>query len=185
MKHSTAGIILRLVAITWCLTVAAPMATLANSPASGSTSRISLCRGNNLWGAYVATGAATGNFIYTIALINVGHTTCRLAGYPKIQGVKDDRTYDLPIRKHGTFAGNLVSSVLSPRMSGELLLSVADNCNALNTGSTSAINKVAATNTYTDLTIKLPGATGDVYVSGFKVDVACGLEVSRLGWSGS
>jgi len=166
-----------------CLTVAAPMADFGNSPVSASTSRIALCRGTNLWGAYVATGAATGNFIYTIALINVGDTTCRLTGYPKIQGVKDDRTYDLPISKHGTFAGNLGSTVLSPRMSGELLLSVADNCNALNTGSTSAINKVAATNTYSDLTIKLPGAAGDVYVTGFKVDIACGLDVSRLGWS--
>ncbi len=185
MKHSTTGTFFRLAAITLCLTVAAPITTVGNSPASASTSRIALCRGNNLWGAYVATGAATGNFIYTIALINVSHTTCRLTGYPKVQGEKGDRTYDLPVRKHGTFAGNLVSTVLSPRMSGELLLSVADNCNALNTGSTSTINKVAATNTYSNLTIKLPGAAGDVYVTGFKVDIACGLEVSRLGWSGS
>ncbi len=166
-----------------CLTLGAPLAAFGSSPASASASQIALCRGNNLWGAYIDTGAATGNFIYNIALINVGHTSCRLTGYPKIQGVKGDRTYALPISKHGTFAGNLTSTVLSPRMSGELLLSVADNCNALNTGSTSAINKVAAANTYGDLTIKLPGDAGDVYLSGFKVDIACGLDVSRVGWS--
>ena len=184
MIHTTARTIVRLAAITLCLTIAAPLATFANAPASASTSRIALCRGNNLWGAYIDTGATTGNFIYNIALINVGHVSCRLTGYPRIQGVKGDRTYALPISKHGTFAGNLISTVLSPRMSGELLLSVADNCNALNTGSTSAISKVAAANTYSDLTIKLPGALGDVYLSGFKVDIACGLDVSRLGWRG-
>ena len=185
MKHITTRTIFRFAAFTMCLSVAAPMATLSDSSAVASAGRIALCRGNNLWGAYAGTGAATGNFIYNIALINVGHTTCRLTGYPQIQGVKDGRTYTLPISKHGTFAGNLTSTVLSPRMSGELLLSVADNCDALNTGSRRAINQVAAANTYTDLTIKLPGATGDVYVTGFKVDIACGLEVSRLGWSGN
>jgi hypothetical protein len=133
----------------------------------------------------VATGAGTGNFVYTIALINVSHTTCALSGYPKIQGMKGNRTYTLHISKHGTFAGNLPSTVLSPRMSGELLLSTADNCNALNTGGIAKIDKAAAINTYMSLTIELPNSDGDVHLSGFKVDIACGLEVSQLGWNGT
>jgi hypothetical protein len=102
-----------------------------------------------------------------------------------MQGMKGNRTFTLPISKHGTFAGNLPSTVLSPRMSGELLLSTADNCNALNTGGITKINEVAAADTYTNLTIELPNSDGDVYLSGFKVDIACGLEVSQLGWKGN
>jgi hypothetical protein len=165
--------------------VALPLTGFGDSLAAASTNRVAPCQGSKLWGAYVATGAATGNFIYTIALINVGDTTCRLDGYPRIRGVRDGRTFTLRISKHGTFAGNLSPTTLSPRMSGELLLSVADNCNALNTGGTAKINRVAAENTYSDLTIELPGSAGDVDVTGFNVDIACGLEVSRLGWNGN
>jgi hypothetical protein len=181
MEHPWARFIRWLALSVICLVVAVPMASAASYVASAS-SHAAPCKGSNLWGAYVATGAATGHFVYTIALINVGHTTCALSGYPSIQGVRDNRTDTLRVSKHGTFAGNLSSTVLSPRMSGALLLSTADDCNALNTGGTARIDKVATSNTCTNLTIELPNSDGDVYLSGFKVDIACGLEVSQLGW---
>ncbi len=185
MKRRSIGLILRLALTAFCFAVGVPMTSAGTSVASASTPHVAPCKGDDLWGAYVGTGAATQNFIYTIALINVGHTTCELSSYPKIQGIRDNRTYTLHVTKHGTFAGDLPSTVLSPRMSGELLLSTADYCNALNTGGATKIDKVAAANTYTNLTIELPNSAGDVYLFGFKVDVACGLEVSQLGWKGN
>jgi hypothetical protein len=185
MKLSTTGSIIRLAVIAACLSVALPMTGIGDSLALASTNRVAPCQGDNLWGAFVATGAATGNFIYTIALINVGDTSCRLNGYPRIQGMRNGRTFSLRLSRHGTFAGNLSPTTLSPRMSGKLLLSVADNCNALNTGGIAKVEKLAAADTYSNFTIRLPGTGGDVYVSGFKVDIACGLEVSRLGWNAS
>jgi hypothetical protein len=185
MKQRSTRISFRLALTTFCIVVGVPMMNVGASVASASTPHIAPCKGNNLWGAYVGRGAATGHFIYTIALINVGHTTCKLSGYPNIQGIRDNRTYTLDVNKHGTFAGNLPSTVLSPRISGELLLSTADDCNALNTGGITKIDKVAAANTYTNLTIELPNSNGDVYLSGIKVDIACGLEISQLGWKGN
>ena len=182
MKHVSARLIVRLALASLSVAIAAPMIGNGNYVASASTTNVPLCEGSKLWGAYVGTGAATGNFVYTLALINVGHTTCRLEGYPRILGQRDNRTHTLPISKHGTWAGNLRPTVLSPRMSGQLLLSTADNCNALNTGTTKSINRVMAANTYSNLTIQLPDSKGDVYVYGFKVDIACGLEISQLGW---
>lgn len=164
------------------LTTALPVFIFNDGTPAAAASQIAPCQGGNLWGAYIDTGAATGNFVYNIALVNVGHISCRLNGYPGIQGMRGGRIYDLHVARHGTFAGNLAPTVLSPRMSGELILSVADNCNALNTGGISKIKKIAAANTYSNLTVKLPGAAGDVYLFGFKVDIACGLDVSRLGW---
>jgi len=185
MKQRSTRITLRLVLTAFCIVVGVPMMSVETSVASSSTPHVAPCKGGNLWGAYLGYGAATGHFIYTIALINVAHTTCKLSGYPKIQGIRDKRTYTLHVSKHGTFAGNIPSTVLSPRMSGELLLSTADDCNALNTGGTTKIDKVAAANTYTILTIELPNSTGVVNVTGIKVDIACGLEISQLGWRGN
>jgi hypothetical protein len=183
MSHLAARSLYRLAAIATCLTVALPVADFSDATSAGASTQIAPCQGSDLWGAYISTGAATGNYIYNIAIINIGHTTCRLSGYPRIQGTRGSRTYDLQVARHGTFAGNLSPTVLAPRMIGELILSVADNCNALNTGGITKINEVAAANTYSNLTLKMPGAAGDVYLSGFKVDIACGLDVSRLGWN--
>ena len=97
--------------------------------------------------------------------------------------MKGGRNYTLHISKHGTFAGNLLPTELSPRMSGRLLLSVADNCNALDIGGTSKIEKVAAAHTYSHLSITLLGSALEVDIPGLAIDIACGLEVSRMSWS--
>lgn len=182
MKHLTSRLPIRFAVASLCLMAACLVCNLNEGTASAVTSPVAPCQGSQLWGAYISTGAATGNYIYNIALINVGHTTCRLSGYPEIQGVREGHTYNLHVAKHGTFAGNLAPTILTPRMSGELILSTADNCNSLNTGGIAKIDKIAAANTYSNLTLKLPDAAGNVYLSGFKVDIACGLDVSRLGW---
>lgn len=184
MQQRMIRVTLRSVLAVSILAVGVPMIE-GSVAASASTSHVAPCKGSNLWGAYVGYGAATGHFIYTIALVNVGHTTCKLSGYPTMQGRRGTRNFPLSISKHGTFAGDLPSTVLRPRMSGELLLSTADDCNALNTGGTSKIKQVMAAKTYTNVTIELPNSRGNVYVTGITIDIACGLGVSQLGWRGN
>jgi len=167
-----------------CL-VAGVTITSIGTPASATNRHVPLCTGTDLLGAYAGYGATTGNFIYDVILINVSHTSCRLYGYPSVQGMKGNRSYTLHVSKHGTFAGNLLPTKLSPRMSGRLLLSTADNCNALNIGGTSQIERVAAAHTYSHLTIKLRGSAVEVDIPGLMIDIACGLEVSQMGWSPS
>lgn len=151
------------------------------TPAQAASTHIAPCDAQNLWGAYLGSAGATGNLIYTIVVINRSDTTCRLAGYPTMEGVRNNHQYALP-SSHGTYAGNLVATILRPRMSGMLLLSTADNCNALNIGGQTKIKKVMAANTYAVLGFTLPISKGLVMVPSFHVDIACGLGVSQLGW---
>ena len=72
----------RLILVMLSVALVTPVFSAGSNVASASTTQVPLCEGSNLWGAYVATGAATGNYIYTVALINVSATTCRLQGYP-------------------------------------------------------------------------------------------------------
>ena len=184
MKYAAARTFFASTMSVLCLGAGATL-TSTDTQASAANSQVPLCTGSNLLGAYAGYGAATGNFIYDVLLINVGHHSCRLKGYPTVQGKKDNRTFTLPISKHGTFAGNLLPTELSPRMSGRLLISTADNCNALNVGTTATINRVAAAHTYSDVSIKLTGSALEVDIPGLIFDIACGLEVSQMGWSPS
>ena len=181
MKHLSARAMVT-IGLTISCGVGGATITSVGASASATNSPAPLCTGSELLGAYAGFGAATGNFIYNVVVVNVGHTSCRLGGYPKVLGVKGNRTYTLPISKHGTFGGNLVPTVLSPRMSGRLLLSTADNCNALNIGGISKIKRVAAAHTYSQLSIKLLGSAVVVSIPGLTIDITCGLEVSELGW---
>jgi hypothetical protein len=164
------------------LTIGMPLMGASAGLSSASASPIAPCSGSSLWAAYIGSAGATGNLIYTIALINVSHSACRLEGYPKLRGFRNSRWYWLPISQHGTYAGNLSPTILSPRMSGELLLSTADDCNALNTGGQTRIKKAMLANTYTNLSIELPDSDDDIFLTGLDIDIACGLEESQLGW---
>jgi hypothetical protein len=141
-----------------------------------------LCQGGWLWAAYQGSAGTTGNIIYSIDIINDTHHTCRLAGYPTIQGYRDGAPHNVPLAHHGTYAGNLRPTVLTYRMSGLLLMSVSDECNAANTGGQTKIRRLAAAHTYTNLTLGFPGG-GSVQVNGITLDTVCGLDVSQLGWN--
>lgn len=67
-------------------------------------------------------------------------------------------------------------------MSGLLLRSTSDGCNALNVGGRPRIRKVIAKDTYTNVSIELPNSSDEIAINGLSVDIACGLEVSQLGW---
>jgi hypothetical protein len=152
------------------------------APSGASASTVAPCASDQLWAAYLNTAGATGNLIYSFVFINIGSNSCRLAGYPTVRGYKDNHVYPLRITQHGTFAGNLSPTVLKPRETGELLISTSDFCNALNIGGQTKIRRIEAKDTYTGLEIDGPNRSWSQTLSGFSIDIACGLEVSQLGW---
>jgi len=146
-----------------------------------SASTIRLCNGSNFVGGWVGAEGAGGLSIFDIGFINEGHETCRLAGYPTIQGYKNGREY-LLMTKHvtnHTFA--ISSTIVAPRMSGEMVITTSALCDALNTGSRTTIKKVIAKDTYT-VGVKFPHSNDEIYIYGLSVDVACGLNITQLGW---
>jgi hypothetical protein len=148
--------------------------------ASGSSIRA--CGGGSFWGAWVGKNGATGTNIYELAFINRGHTSCHLGGYPTVLGYRDGRGYAL---KAGHLNGKLFDlspTVVGPRMSGEMVLTTRNDCNALNTGSRRQIEKVIDDNSY-EVSINFPHSTAAVIVYGLDVDVACGLNITELGWT--
>ena len=146
-----------------------------------SAAAIPSCSGNNFWGAWVGKNGATGTMIYEVAFINDGHTTCRLTGYPTIQGYRDGRKYSLAAGHLKDKLFNLTPTIVAPRMSGEMVFTTEDLCNALNTGGQTKIKRVISENSYT-VSVTFPHSHDPVYVNGLTLDVACGLETTGLGW---
>ena len=178
---------LRIAASVATLTLACGVSSLALAGGafgqvskSQSTGAIPPCRSAHLAGVFVRTGAAAGSLGSMIGIVNVGTVACRLGGYPGLEGVRDHHLFHLRITEHGTFAGNLDSTVLAPRVTGGLIIRTVDACNALNNPNRCA---VAAAHTYTTLYVELPDHHGAVAVFGGSIDTACGLQVSRLGWA--
>jgi hypothetical protein len=118
-----------------------------------------------------------------IGILNVGETSCRLGGYPGLEGVRDHHLSHLHITGLGTYSGNLEPVVLAPRITGALIVGTEDACPALNNPNQHKVAATAAAHTYTNLYVVLPDHGGSVLVRGAKIDTACGLWVSRLGWS--
>jgi hypothetical protein len=146
-----------------------------------SASTIPLCNGNNFEGGWVGANGAGGLSIFHIAFINEGHATCRLTGYPTIQGYRNTREYPLVVEHMKDQPFNISSAIVAPRMSGEMVLTTSALCDALNTGSHTAIKKVIAKNTYT-VSVRFPHSNYPIYIYGLSVDVACGLGITQLGW---
>jgi hypothetical protein len=134
------------------------------------------CRGTNLVGAFAYSNLYAGGGIITIAISNIGTSSCLLGGYPRLSGVRDGRAYALRIVGRGTQDGSLNPSVLAPRMSGALILDTSLGCSA-----NVASNLVA--DSYSAVILLLPHKEGRVKVPGVPLYVPCGLAVSQLGWA--
>lgn len=176
---------MRLLAATavsaFSLLLGVPTLGSGDNAAVASASAIPDCSGKAFWGGWVGKNGATGTSIFDVAFINDGRTTCRLAGYPKIQGYRNGREYALVVGHiKGTLFG-LSPTTVAPRMSGEMVLTTGALCNALNIGSQSKIKKVIAENSYT-VSVTFPNSNDKVYVYGLTLDVACGLNITQLGW---
>jgi Protein of unknown function (DUF4232) len=154
-------------------------------PSSGSlpavASSVPLCRGNDFLGGWVGTNGATGTSIFQVAFVNNGSTTCRLAGYPTIVGYRDGREYPLKVGHLKGKVFDLSPTVVAPRMSAQMIITTSASCNALNTGGQSTIKKVIARTTYS-VGVRFPGSKYPIAVLGLNVDVACGLDVTQIGW---
>jgi hypothetical protein len=163
------------------LVVGIPSLGSGSSAQMASASTIPPCIGSNFVGGWVGANGAGGTTILDLAFINEGHATCRLTGYPTIQGYRNTREYPLVAEhlKDQTF--DISPTIVAPRMSGEMVMTTSALCDALNSGNRTAINKVIAKDTYT-VSVKFPHSNDPIYIYGLSVDVACGLDITQLGW---
>jgi hypothetical protein len=144
--------------------------------ASGSASSSApACRGADLAGAFAYSNLGAGNALITVAISNVGTASCRLGGYPKLMGIRGGHEYKLENVGHGTQDKNLRPAVLSPRMSGALILNTSLGCNA-------NVSPYRGSNNYSGLVVLLPQHRGHVKILGVPLYAPCGLSESQLGW---
>jgi hypothetical protein len=144
-------------------------------------STIPFCGGENFVGGWVGQNGATGTSIEDLAFINDGHVTCRLAGYPTIQGYQNGLEYPLTAGHLKDQVFDISPTTLGPRMSAEMVLTTSASCNAMNSGNQTAIKKVIAKDTYT-VSVKFPHSNDPISIYGLNVNVACGLNITGLGW---
>lgn len=145
--------------------------------ALGSTkSSVQACTGTNVIGAFAYSNLYAGGALITIAVVNVGASTCRLGGYPKLLGIRDGHEYAFAKVSHGTQDVSLEPAILAPRMSGALILDTSLGCNA-------NVYPYPASDQYTGVVILLPHDNGHVKVVGVPLYVPCGLGESQLGWA--
>jgi hypothetical protein len=156
-------------------------AALAAQPSAHAAASISTCGSRELVGFYAGGGAAAGNDASNIGIVNVGTSTCRLAGYPGIIGIRDGHEFRLRGVAHGTFFGNLEPTVLAPRMTGALVLGTETACVAVNRPGPGPTAYLAA-HSYVGLVIVLPDHTGYVRVPSVQFENGCTLYETRLGW---
>jgi hypothetical protein len=146
-------------------------------PAFGSTkSSVQACTGTNVIGAFAHSNLYAGGALITIAVVNVGTSTCRLGGYPKLLGIRDGHEYAFANVSHGTQDVSLEPAILAPRMSGALIFDTSLGCNA-------NVYPYPASDEYTGAVILLPRDTGYVKVVGVPLYAPCGLGESQLGWA--
>jgi hypothetical protein len=154
----------------------------SGSTGVASASTIAACQGNDFWGGWVGRNGATGTLIYNVAFINDGQASCRLSGFPTVQGYKNGREYPLTAGHIKGPAFAIYPTVVAPRMSAVMVITTMDDCNALNSGDQTEIKKVIAKNTYPEMSVKFPNSNYPINVYGLVLDVACGLNVTRVGW---
>jgi Protein of unknown function (DUF4232) len=140
-----------------------------------------VCHGAELAGTYVTSGAGLGNTSTVIAVTDVGTTACRLVGYPTLRGLHDGTWHHLAVH-HGTYFGNLAPTTLQPRESGAFVLGTNAACAAINGPNQKRDDQVAAANTYVEVVATMPSRAATFRVAGIRIDVACGLDETAVGW---
>ena len=148
----------------------------SRSPAaSAASAAVTSCAGSNLVGAFVSNQVGTGHIVTTIAITNVGTTTCELGGYPTLVGLRGNKELKLHLTAHGTWGGNLRPTTLAPRMNGALIIGTGDMC-------APSYGVPVAGQSYLGLIVVLPKNGGSINVPGVTIDTTCYLTESQLGW---
>jgi hypothetical protein len=150
--------------------------TTAPSAFATSTRPTPACDGRDLVAPVTGSESGLGNGISTIAVTNVGASTCRLGGYPRLLGIRTGHEYKLRITGHGTQDGNLGPVVLSPRISGAFILNTTTGC-------VPGGDSNAASHTYSGIVVLLPGKLGLFKILGITLYAPCDLLESQLGWA--
>jgi hypothetical protein len=143
--------------------------------ASAASAVVTSCEGSSLVGAFVSNQVGTGHIVTSIAIANVGTTTCELGGYPGLVGLRGNKEFKLHVTGHGTWGGNLRPSTLAPRMSGALIIGTGDLC-------APGYGVPVSGHSYSGLIVVLPKNGGAVKVPGVTIDATCYLVESQLGW---
>lgn len=158
-----------------------PSLGLAGGAKVAFAATIPRCGGANFVGGWVGKNGATGTSTVELAFVNQGHQTCRLGGFATIQGYRNGREYPLAAGHLKSQVFDISPTIVGPQMSGEMVITTSGLCNALNSGNRSDINRVIAKNTYT-VSVKFPHSNTAVDIFGLHIDVACGLNISAVGW---
>ncbi|HUX04371.1 MAG TPA: hypothetical protein VMV53_05625 [Acidimicrobiales bacterium] len=162
----------------------APVATTTTTTTATPLAPAAPCTADHLRATTGQGGAGLGHELSVIVITNTG-PTCRLGGYPDLYGTTPTRTPGMmQVTKSGTYFGNLIPADLAPRQRGELLLGTGEACPALNEPSQAQDLANQRADTYHGVTIVLAHGAGSLRVPGVTVDVACGLDESRLGVQG-
>lgn len=150
---------------------------VTSSPPAASAASVLVpsCEGSSLVGAFVSNQVATGHIVTTIAITNVGTTTCELGGYPALVGLRGTKKFKLHVTAHGTYGGDLRPTTLAPRMSGALIIGTGDIC-------APSYGVPVAGHSYSGLIVVLAKNRGTIQVPGVAVDTTCYLVESQLGW---
>lgn len=118
--------------------------------------------------------AAAGNELSNAVLTNIGQTTCRLSGYPRVFGVTTTGERVLIRTGHSPFFPNLVPADIRPGHKASVFISGADVCLG-ETTSTDGLRAVP----YRRLLLVLPHHEGSVVMKSFPPCEP--LAVSRVG----
>jgi hypothetical protein len=160
------------VLVVLLLGIAVPVKTVMGA----SRDVLSACKGTDLVGAFAHSNIYAGGGIITIAITNIGTSSCRLAGYPTLLGVRARHEYEFTHLEHGTQDSDLTPTSLAPRESGGLILDNPLGCNA-------NVYPLPVADQFTGLVIVLPRHEGRIRVFGVPLSDPCGLSESQLGWA--
>ena len=161
--------------LTLAVVVSAWLVVSARESAAYAAGVAPNCAGSNLVGAFVSNQVGTGHEVTTVAITNVGATTCALGGYPGLVGLRERKNIKLRVTAHGTYGGNLRPEILAPRMSGALIIGTGDLCAPY-------YGVPPAGHSYSGLIVVLPKNEGSVTVLGVTLDTTCNMAESQLGW---
>jgi hypothetical protein len=163
------------IAVILCLALALSTSCISAAHAAAKHS-VRACQGESLIGSITGSESGLGNGTYTFAIMNIGKSDCRLAGFPSLEGYRGQHFYSLPASHRYNLDAKLRPSTLKPRMSGAFVLNSTTGC--MPDG-----DQHQAEHTYIELAMILPDNRGSVTIPSLTLYVPCQLSESALGWA--
>ncbi len=160
--------------------IAAGAPTTTMVPTTTTLAPAPPCTASDLRAKSGEGGAAAGNLANPIVLSNVSRSTCRLAGYPDLVGIRKSGALHALAATHLSMFGPLDPANLSPGQSGRLVIGTEDGCQALNApAAVAAANSVG--HRFDGVEVVLPDRRGILRVDHVVFNTACGVSETGLG----